>query len=137
MIIQREFRLRPRRRGFHLITREVEAALPQLPRTGLLHLFIGHTSAALSLNENADADVRTDLATAFDGLVRDGDAAFIHTAEGADDMSAHVKSTMIGASVTVPITGGRLDLGRWQGIYLCEFRNVASARTVVATVIGE
>ena len=137
MVRQTEFTLRPRGRGFHLITDEIVAALPPLPRCGLLHLFIKHTSAALSINENADPDVRRDLGAVFDRLVRDGEPYFVHTFEGPDDMSAHAKSTVVGVSVTVPVTDGRLNLGTWQGIYLCEFRDHASGRRIVATVTGE
>ncbi len=130
------FTLLPKRRGFHLITDEVVKRLPELPQTGILHLFIKHTSAALSLNENADADVQTDLAAIFDRLVRERESYYEHTMEGDDDMPAHAKSTIVGASVTIPITNGRLNLGIWQGIYLCEFRNRAKGRNIVATIIG-
>ena len=137
MIIQKEFNLSGRGRGFHLVTNEVLRNLPLLPRTGLLHLFIKHTSAALSINENADPDVQTDMNAIFDRLVKEREAYYRHTLEGDDDMPAHAKSTIIGSSLTIPITGGRLNMGIWQGIYLCEFRNHASARRIVATVIGE
>lgn len=136
MVLQAEFRLRARGRGFHLVTDEVVANLPRLPETGVLHLFIQHTSAALTLNENADPDVQSDLEAIFDRLVREREPYYSHTTEGDDDMPAHAKSTVIGAGVTIPITGGRLNMGIWQGIYLCEFRNRASGRRVVATVIG-
>ena len=126
MTRQTQFTLRPRSRGFHLITDEVVRNLPPLPEAGLLHLFIQHTSAGLSVNENADPDVQQDLAAIFDHLVLEGD----------DDMPAHAKSTLTGVSLTLPIVGGRLGLGIWQGIYLCEFRNQASGRRIVATVIG-
>ena len=129
------FSLRGRQRGFHLITNEILQNLPDLPECGLLHLFIQHTSAALSLNENADPDVQTDLAASFDHLVRENERFYAHTCEGADDMPAHIKSTMIGASLTIPITNHRLNLGTWQGIYLCEFRNRASNRHIVATIL--
>lgn len=119
------------------MTDEIAANLPELPRTGMLHLFIRHTSAALSLNENADPDVRQDMDAIFDRLVREREPYYVHTLEGADDMPAHAKSTIVGASVTIPITEGRLNMGIWQGIYLCEFRNRASGRSVVATVVGE
>lgn len=132
---QTEFTLRPHGYGFHLITSEIVQNLPELPACGLLHLFIKHTSAALSLNENADPDVQTDLAAAFDHLVREREPYYLHTCEGDDDMPAHIKSTLVGASVTVPITNHRLNLGTWQGIYLCEFRRRASGRHVVATII--
>lgn len=128
--------MRPHSRGFHLITSEIEESLPELPECGLLHLFIKHTSAALSLNENADPDVQTDLEAAFNHIVRERESYYQHTCEGDDDMPAHIKSTMIGASVTIPISHHRLNLGTWQGIYLCEFRNRASGRHIVATIIS-
>lgn len=136
MTTQTEFTLRPRSRGFHLVSDEIEANLPPLPAAGILHLFIKHTSAALSINENADPDVRTDLAAIFDRLVREREPYYVHTCEGDDDMPAHAKSTLVGTSLTLPISGGRLNLGTWQGIYLCEFRSRASGRRIVATVIG-
>ena len=137
MVIQKEFNLSGRVRGFHLVTNEVLRNLPPLPKTGLLHLFIKHTSAALSINENADPDVQTDLNAIFDRLVKERESYYQHTLEGDDDMPAHAKSTIIGCSLTIPITNGRLNMGIWQGIYLCEFRNHASRRTIVATIIGE
>lgn len=136
MTLQTRFTLRPRSRGFHLITDEVERNLPPQPEAGLLHLFIQHTSAGLSINENADPDVQQDLAAIFDRLVRERESYYAHTLEGDDDMPAHAKSTLAGVSLTIPIVGGRLGLGLWQGIYLCEFRNRASGRRIVATVIG-
>ena len=137
MITQKEFSLSGKRRGFHLVTNEVLNNLPLLPKAGVLHLFIKHTSAALSINENADSDVQTDLNAIFDRLVKEREAYYQHTLEGDDDMPAHAKSTIIGSSLTIPITGGRLNMGIWQGIYLCEFRNRASGRRIVATIIGE
>ena len=137
MTSQIQFSLRPHSRGFHLVTQEIVRNLPALPRTGLLHLFIKHTSAGLSLNENADPDVQTDLTSIFDRLVREREPFYTHTLEGPDNMPAHAKSTLVGSSVTIPITNGRLNLGIWQGIYLCEFRNRASGRELVATVMGE
>ena len=136
MTRQTQFTLRPRSRGFHLITDEVVRNLPPLPEAGLLHLFIQHTSAGLSVNENADPDVQQDLAAIFDRLVRERESYYAHTLEGDDDMPAHAKSTLTVVSLTLPIVGGRLGLGIWQGIYLCEFRNRASGRRIVATVIG-
>jgi secondary thiamine-phosphate synthase enzyme len=136
MIQQVEFTLKGKSRGFHLITDEILHHLPKLPQIGLLHLFIKHTSAGLSINENADPDVQTDLNSIFDRLVRERESYYTHTCEGADDMPAHAKSTIVGVSVTVPITNGRLNLGTWQGIYLCEFRNRTSDRKIVATIIG-
>ncbi|MGN0186625.1 MAG: secondary thiamine-phosphate synthase enzyme YjbQ [Paludibacteraceae bacterium] len=135
MTQQTTFVLQPKRRGFHLITNEIYSHLPELPNCGLLHLFIQHTSAALSLNENADPDVQTDLSSAFNHLVRERETYYTHTCEGDDDMPAHIKSTLIGASITIPISHHRLNLGTWQGIYLCEFRNRATGRRIVATII--
>lgn len=136
MVSQREFTLRPRSRGFHLVTGEIERHLPPMPESGLLHLFIRHTSAGLSINENADPDVQRDLAAIFDRLVRERESYYTHTLEGDDDMPAHAKSTLTGVSLTIPIVGGRLGLGTWQGIYLCEFRDRAPGRRIVATLIG-
>ena len=136
MIEQLEFTLKAKSRGFHLITREIEQHLPALPQTGLLHLFLKHTSAGLSLNENADPDVQTDLNAIFNRLVKEREPYYTHTLEGDDDMPAHAKSTLTGASLTIPITRGRLNLGIWQGIYLCEFRSRASGRQLVATIIS-
>ncbi|MCL2245890.1 MAG: secondary thiamine-phosphate synthase enzyme YjbQ [Lentimicrobiaceae bacterium] len=136
MVQQLEFTLKEKKRGFHLITDEVLHHLPKLPQVGLLHLFIKHTSAALTINENADPDVQTDLNTIFDQLIREKEPYYTHTCEGADDMPAHAKSSLVGASVTIPITNGRLNLGTWQGIYLCEFRNRAVGRKIVVTIIG-
>lgn len=137
MIQQTEFVLRPRARGFHLITGEVAAHLPNFPRVGLVNLFIQHTSAALSVNENCDPDVRGDMEKIFNNLVKERESWYDHTLEGWDDMPAHAKSTIVGASLTIPITDGRFNLGTWQGIYLCEFRNHGGGRHIVATVIGE
>jgi secondary thiamine-phosphate synthase enzyme len=136
---QIEIRLRPRPRGFHLITQEIVAGVPEIARfkVGLLHLFIRHTSASLAVNENADPDVRADLARWFDRAVPENAPYFEHTAEGADDMPAHVKSAVLGSSVSVPIRDGRLALGTWQGIYLGEHRDAAGARSVVVTLQGE
>ncbi|MCD8186654.1 MAG: secondary thiamine-phosphate synthase enzyme YjbQ [Rikenellaceae bacterium] len=136
MYLQTEFQLPAKSRGCHLVTREILAHLPALPQTGLLHLFLQHTSAALSLNENADPDVRHDLAAILDRLVPERQSYFQHTLEGPDDMPAHAKASLIGPSITLPITHGKLNLGTWQGIYLCEFRNRAGARRVVVTVCG-
>lgn len=136
MVSQREFTLRPRGRGFHLVTDEIVRNLPELPPTGVLHLFIRHTSAGLSINENADPDVQRDLAAIFDRLVRERERYYTHTAEGDDDMPAHAKSTLTGVDLSIPIVGGRLGLGTWQGIYLCEFRDRTAGRRIVATVLG-
>lgn len=137
MLTQTEFQLQPRRRGFHLVTGEVLAHLGELPTAGLLHLFIKHTSASLSINENADPDVRLDMEAIFNHLVREREPYYRHTLEGDDDMPAHAKATLIDPSVTIPITDGRLNLGTWQGIYLCEHRDCGGARRVVATIVGE
>jgi secondary thiamine-phosphate synthase enzyme len=136
---QAQIRLKPRTRGFHLVTGEIVAALPELAsfKVGLANLFIQHTSASLAVNENADPDVRADLERWMDRAVPEGAPYFEHTAEGADDMPAHVKATLVGASVTIPIRGGRLALGTWQGIYLGEHRDSGGARTVIATLSGE
>ncbi|CDD81831.1 secondary thiamine-phosphate synthase enzyme [Bacteroides sp. CAG:462] len=137
MLQQVEFALRPRPRGFHLVTDEVLRQLPELPRTGLLHLFIKHTSCGLSVCENADPDVRTDLESIFNRLVKERESYYEHVLEGDDDMPAHAKSVLVGVELTLPITNGRLNLGTWQGIYLCEFRNHGGSRRVVATILGE
>ena len=136
MITQTEFTLHPKKRGCHLITDEIVLSLPDLPEAGLLHLFLKHTSAALTLNENADPDVLTDMAGIFDRLIREREPYYLHRFEGDDDMPAHAKSTLTGVSLTIPITGGRLNLGSWQGIYLCEFRNKAAGRRITATIIA-
>jgi|UniRef100_UPI00307AFA76 secondary thiamine-phosphate synthase enzyme len=137
MIQQVEITLRPHARGFHLVTEEIVRQLPSLPQTGLLNLFIQHTSAALSINENCDPDVRDDMEQIFNRLIRERESWYTHTLEGWDDMPAHAKSTMIGVSLSVPVTRGQLNLGTWQGIYLCEFRNHGGPRRIVATIIGE
>ncbi|MBQ9288182.1 MAG: YjbQ family protein [Bacteroidaceae bacterium] len=135
MIQQIEFTLTPKSRGCHLITREIWEHLPKpLPQTGLLNLFVKHTSCALSINENADPDVRLDMENIFNHLVRENEPYYEHTLEGADDMPAHAKSSLVGVSLTIPITEGHLNLGTWQGIYLCEFRNYGGPRKVVATL---
>lgn len=124
-------------RGFHLITKDIISHLPEeLPESGLLVVFIKHTSAALTINENADPDVRRDFNTFFNKLIPDGDACFTHTLEGDDDMSAHIKASLLGASVTIPIKNYRLNLGTWQGIYLCEFRNGGDNRKLSITILS-
>jgi len=135
---QETITLAPRRRGFHLITREIVDALPGLQqlRAGILHVFIQHTSASLSINENADPDVRVDLESAINSIAPE-DFPYTHTIEGPDDMPAHVKASLLGSSVTVPVGGGALLLGTWQGIYLCEHRNRAGSRRLVLTLWGE
>lgn len=136
---QTEIRLKPRARGFHLVTDEIEAQLPAL-RTidiGLLHLLLQHTSASLSLNENADPAVRGDFGRWFDRAVPDGAAYFRHVDEGGDDMPAHIKSSLLGCELSLPIRSGRLRLGTWQGIYLGEHRDHGGSRLVIATIYGE
>lgn len=137
--IQREIRLDPHPRGFHLVTHEILAALPELPElsVGILHLLIRHTSAALALNENASPDVRRDFETWFNQAVPERAPYWTHTLEGPDDMPAHIKAALLGPTLTLPIAGGRLALGTWQGIYLCEHRDHGGGRSLVATVNGE
>jgi len=134
VIKQVEIILKEYNRGFHLITNEVVSALPDLPDCGLLNVFIKHSSAGLSLNENADYTVREDFETVFNKLVPENDPDYEHTLEGADDMPAHIKSSLLGASLTIPIKNHRLNLGTWQGIYLCEFRNYGGSRRLVLTI---
>ncbi|MCC8176133.1 MAG: secondary thiamine-phosphate synthase enzyme YjbQ [Bacteroidales bacterium] len=129
--------LRARSRGFHIVTEEVVRQLPKLPSVGLLNLFIKHTSAALTINENYDPDVREDLESIFDRLIREREPYYTHTMEGPDDMPSHAKTILVGPSLTIPITDCRLNLGTWQGIYLCEFRNHGGSRHVVATITGD
>ena len=136
MIQQVAFKLKPQSRGFHLITDEVLRNLPQLPKKGLLNLFVQHTSCALSICENWDPDVRGDMETIFDRLIPENMPDYRHFLEGSDDMPAHAKCSITGVSINIPITDGRLNLGTWQGIYLCEFRNDGGARKVVATIVG-
>ena len=135
---QREVQLPRLGRGLHLITREVVQAMPELERVkvGLLHIFIQHTSASLTINENADPDVPADLDRVLSHLAPD-DFPYQHTIEGADDMSGHVKSSLLGSSLTIPIQGGQLRLGTWQGVYLCEHRRHADRRRLVLTIHGE
>ena len=135
---QKTIRIGPYPRGFHLITREVLSAIPELQnvRIGILQVFLQHTSASLTINENADPDVRTDMETALNRLVPE-DQPFVHTIEGPDDMPAHIKSSLLGASLMIPVSAGALALGTWQGIYLCEHRNDATPRTLVLTLQGD
>ena len=135
MAQQIDFSLKAQRRGFHLITDEVMAQLPHLPKIGLLNLFIQHTSCALSICENWDSSVRSDMASIYNNLIPENQSYYEHTLEGADDMPAHAKSIITGASINIPITNGKLNLGTWQGIYLCEFRNHGGSRHIVATII--
>jgi secondary thiamine-phosphate synthase enzyme len=136
---QHQIRLPAFPRGFHLVTREVEEGVPELSRVGVgvAHVFIRHTSASLTLNENASRDVLRDFATWFDRAVPDGAPYWTHTLEGDDDMPAHVKSSLLDSSLTIPVSDGRLALGTWQGIYLCEHRDHGGSRSLVVTVWGE
>ena len=140
MYFQKEITLKPRPRGFHLITGEILAQIPELSKikTGIAHVFIQHTSASLSINENADPSVRSDMEVYFNRAVPESEAKYYdHTLEGTDDMTSHIKATIIGSSVSVPVTNGRFNLGTWQGIYLCEHRNYGGARRIVVTINGE
>jgi secondary thiamine-phosphate synthase enzyme len=139
MWVSRDIRLAPRPRGFHLVTGEVVEALPELGELGigLLHVFIRHTSASLTLNENASPDVRRDFETWFSHAVPDGWSEFRHTLEGGDDMPAHVKASLLGPALTLPVRDGDLALGTWQGIYLCEHRDRGGSRTLTLTLMGE
>ena len=139
MWVQREVQLEARPRGFHLVTDEVLGALPEVERveTGLLNLFIRHTSASLTLNENASPDVRRDFESWFDGAVPEDAPFWTHTLEGSDDMPAHVKASLLGPSLSIPVAGGRLAVGTWQGIYLCEHRDRGGPRSLLATLWGE
>ncbi len=136
MVTQLQITLPNYQRGYHLITGTIIQSLPELPEKGLLHLMIQHTSAALSINENADPAVRTDLEYFYNKLVPEKDSNYTHDTEGADDMPAHIKALMIGPSVTIPITDHKLNLGTWQGIYLCEFRNYGGRRNLFATIMS-
>lgn len=139
MWLQKRLLLSAKPRGFHLVTREIVSQLPELRdiEVGLAHVFLQHTSAALTINENADADVRRDLESYFSRAVPENEPYYRHTIEGPDDMPAHIKSVTIGCSLTLPISGGELGLGIWQGIYLCEHRNHAGSRSVLVTLHGE
>ena len=135
MIKQTEFSLSAKRRGCHLVTHEIIDNLPKpLPKMGMLNLFVNHTSCALTINENADPDVRSDMDKILNRLVKENETYYDHMLEGADDMPAHAKSSLFGVSITIPITNGRLNLGTWQGIYLCEFRDYGGSRKIVATI---
>lgn len=135
---QNTLQLRPYPRGFHIITDQVVDALPEIgsTRIGLLHVFIQHTSASLTINENADPDVRLDFESTMSRVVSES-FPYVHTLEGPDDMPAHIKASMMGTSVTIPVKDGRLQLGTWQGIYLCEHRNRAAGRRLVVTLQGD
>ena len=137
-LVQKNIILKPKERGVHLVTQEIVTQLPEIRefKTALLHLFLQHTSAALTINENADPDVRTDTQTFMDELIPDGYSKFTHILEGHDDMPAHIKSMLFGCQLTIPVANGRLALGTWQGVYLIEARNYAGSRRLVATLQG-
>jgi secondary thiamine-phosphate synthase enzyme len=139
MWLQREITLRPRTRGFHLVTGEIEDAVPELRdvAVGLAHLFIRHTSASLTLNENASPDVRRDFESWFDAAVPEDASYWTHTVEGPDDMPAHIKASLLGPALSLPVSGGRLALGTWQGVYLCEHRDRGGPRSLLVTVLGD
>ena len=134
MVQQIEISMPPFKRGYHLVTDLIIKQLPDLPDKGLMHIFIKHTSAGLTINENFDHTVRTDFESFFNKLIPDGNPYFIHDSEGDDDMPAHLKASIIGQSITIPISNHKLNLGLWQGIYLCEFRNKAGSRKIVITI---
>lgn len=139
MWIQKKIKLPAMSRGFHLVTHHIVAELPELKQlhVGVAHLFLQHTSASLAINENADPDVRQDLEAYFSKAVPENEPYFLHTLEGSDDMPAHIKSVLLGESLTIPISRGRLALGTWQGVYLCEHRNHAGGRHLIVTLNGE
>jgi secondary thiamine-phosphate synthase enzyme len=139
MFLQKEIVLKPKPRGFHLISHEVLQSIPELHsiKVGIAHIFIKHTSASLTINENADPTVRNDMERYFNTIVPESANYFEHVYEGTDDMTSHIKSSILGASVSVPITNGDFNLGTWQGIYLCEHRNRGGSRRVVVTLMGE
>lgn len=137
-VIQKEFSLRPRKRGFHIITDEILQHVPEISgiSQGLANIFIKHTSASLSINENADPSVRTDMETHFNLMVPEDADHYEHTFEGPDDMTSHIKTSILGSSLTIPVTNGKLNLGTWQGIYLCEHRNHGGSRKIAVTISG-
>ena len=137
--IQKDIVLKPRPRGFHLVTTEVVAGVPELKdiRVGLAHFFLRHTSASLTVNENADPDVRADFESHFNAMVPENAPYYEHTTEGPDDMPSHLKASILGAGVTVPVTDGRLHFGTWQGLYLCEHRDRGGPRSLTVTILGE
>lgn len=139
MWIQREINIAAKPRGFHLITKDVLSAIPELSncKIGLMNIFIKHTSASLALNENVSAEVRRDFEKFFNKIIPDGSSYFEHNYEGDDDMPAHIKSTLIGQSLNIPVTDGRLNIGTWQGIYLCEHRDYGGSRKLIVTFYGE
>ncbi len=138
IVIQKEFSLKPRSRGFHIITSEILQHIPEISdiKQGLANIFIKHTSASLSINENADPSVRTDMETHFNIMVPEDADHYEHTFEGPDDMTSHIKTSILGSSLTIPVTNGKLNLGTWQGIYLCEHRNHGGSRKIAVTVTG-
>jgi secondary thiamine-phosphate synthase enzyme len=138
-ITQKKFSLKAKPRGYHLVTDEIIQNIPELRdiTKGVIHLFICHTSAGLTINENADPDVRKDFSTFFDSLAPEDVSLYRHTAEGPDDMTSHIKTSIMGNSVTLPLSNGRFNIGIWQGIYLCEHRNHGGSRQIVATIFGE
>jgi secondary thiamine-phosphate synthase enzyme len=139
MWIQKQINIQAKRRGFHLVTNEIIQNLPEIKRLdiGLLHLFIQHTSASIAINENADPDVRADMEAYFNQAIPENEPYFKQVLEGRDDMPAHIKSVVVGGELSIPISAGRLNMGIWQGIYLCEHRNHADNRTIIATLNGE
>lgn len=134
MVEQYSISLASKKRGFHLITNELLSKVDNLPQTGVFHAFIQHTSAGLTINENADPSVRIDFESIFNRLVKENEPYYTHTLEGSDDMPAHVKSSIVGTSVSIPITNHQLNLGTWQGIYLCEFRDYGGSRNIILTI---
>jgi secondary thiamine-phosphate synthase enzyme len=138
MVAQKEFKLKPKSRGFHLITNEIISQIPELKNItfGIAHIFIKHTSASLTINENVDPSVRSDMETFFNKIVPESASYFQHTLEGKDDMTSHIKSSILGNSVTVPVSNGDFNLGTWQGIYLCEHRNYGGSREIVVTILS-
>lgn len=139
MYYQTEISLKPQSRGFHIITREIENAIPEMKniKVGLANIFIKHTSASLTINENVSPDVRSDMEKHFNKMIPEDAPYFEHTYEGTDDMPAHIKSSLLGASLTIPIKDGKFNLGTWQGIYFCEHRDYGGARKIVVTVTGK
>ncbi|MGD7034711.1 MAG: hypothetical protein CVV06_20835 [Gammaproteobacteria bacterium HGW-Gammaproteobacteria-10] len=139
MWIQKQIKISSKKRGFHLISHEIRQGFPEIGamKCGLLHLFIQHTSASLAINENADPDVRMDMEAYFSKTVPENEPYYRHTLEGSDDMPAHLKNIMIGCQLTIPVGSGRMLLGTWQGIYLCEHREDAGARNIIATMTGD
>lgn len=137
--VQKEIQLKPYHRGFHLITNEILSHLPEINNVkyGIVHLLLKHTSASLTLNENFDPDVRKDLESYFNRSVKENEPYYLHTSEGSDDMPAHIKSSILGTSLSIPVTNGRFNLGTWQGIYLCEHRKYSRDRTITVTLHGE